>query len=286
MRPEDFDFLAALLKARSGLVVGRDKAYLVDSRLTPLARKRGMHDLGGLVMALRNGRDETLVRDVVEAMTTNETFFFRDSKPFEDFEKVILPCMLQARAAVKTLRIWCAAASTGQEPYSLAMILQQHQAQLAGWRIDITATDLSEEVLERARAGWYSQFEVQRGLPIQLLVKYFKQFDERWQLEDRIRAMVTFKRWNLLDNLSPLGAFDVVFCRNVLIYFDQPTKAAVLERMGRLMPNDGVLVLGAAETVLGITDRFKPMPAQRGMYGLNHAPPAAPAARPAMARIA
>src|SRR5205814_258553 len=132
-----------------------------------------------------------------------------------------------------------AACSTGQEPYSLAMILHQRQAQLAGWRIDVVATDIAEEVLERARAGWYTQFEVQRGLPIQHLVKYFKQSGERWQIDEQIRAMVTFRRCNLLDNLSPLGAFDVVFCRNVLIYFDQPTKAAVLERMARLMPNDG-----------------------------------------------
>jgi chemotaxis protein methyltransferase CheR len=218
-------------------------------------------------------------------MTTNESFFFRDSKPFDDFAQVILPCMMQARAQVKTLRIWCAAASTGQEPYSLGMIIAERAAQLAGWRIDIVGTDLSDEVLERARAGIYTQFEVQRGLPITLLVKYFKQQGDRWQLDAKIRSMVTYKRWNLLENLSPLGAFDVVFCRNVLIYFDQPTKATVLERMARLMPNDGVLALGAAETVLGITDKFKPMPQQRGMYALNLAPPA-PVAKPAMAKIA
>jgi chemotaxis protein methyltransferase CheR len=287
IRPEDFDFLAAMLKTRSGLVLGKDKSYLLDSRLTPLARRRGLRDLTGIVMALRNGRDEGLAKDVVEAMTTNESFFFRDSKPFEDFAQVILPCMMQARAQVKTLRIWCAAASTGQEPYSLAMIIAERAAQLAGWRIDIVGTDLSDEVLDRARAGIYTQFEVQRGLPITLLVKYFKQQGDRWQLDAKIRSMVTYKRWNLLENLSPLGAFDVVFCRNVLIYFDQPTKATVLERMARLMPNDGVLALGAAETVLGITDKFKPMPQQRGMYALNLAP-AAPAAapKPPMAKIA
>ena len=287
MRTEDFDFLSGLLKARSGLIVGRDKAYLLDSRLTPLARKRGLHDLNGVVMALRNGRDESLVKDVVEAMTTNESSFFRDNKPFDDFAQVILPCMMQARAQVRTIRIWCAAASTGQEPYSLAMILNERAAQLAGWRIDIVGTDLSDEVLDRARSGLYTQFEVQRGLPIQMMVKYFKQEGDRWRIDPRLRAMVSFKRWNLLENLSPLGAFDVVFCRNVLIYFDQPTKAAVLERIARLMPNDGVLALGAAETVLGITDKFKPMPQQRGMYALNLAPVSAPPLPiPPMAKIA
>ena len=279
IRPEDFDFLASLLKARSGLIVGKDKSYLLDSRLTPLARKRGLRDLTGVVMALRNGRDESLVKDVVEAMTTNESFFFRDGKPFDDLAQVVLPCMMQARASVKTLRIWCAAASTGQEPYTIAMILAERAAMLAGWRVDIVATDISDEVLERARSGLYTQFEVQRGLPITLLVKYFKQQGDKWQLDAKIRSMVSYKRWNLLENLSPLGAFDIVFCRNVLIYFDQPTKTAVLERIARLMPNDGVLALGAAETVLGITDKFKPMPQQRGMYALNLAPP--PVAAPA-----
>jgi len=278
VRPEDFDFLSGLLKAKSGLIVGRDKAYLLESRLTPVARKRGLHDLNGVVMALRNGRDESLVKEVVEAMTTNESFFFRDGKPFDDFARVVLPCLLEARAQVRTLRIWCAAASTGQEPYTLAMILAERAAQLAGWRVDIIGTDLSDDVLDRARSGQYTQFEVQRGLPIQMLVKYFKQDGDKWQLDAKIRSMVTYKRWNLLDNLSPLGAFDVVFCRNVLIYFDQPTKTAVLERIARLMPNDGVLALGAAETVLGITDKFKPMPQQRGMYALNLAPAGATAA--------
>ena len=165
-----------------------------------------------------------------------------------------------------------AASSSGQEAYTLAMVLKEEGAKLAGWKIEILGTDISTEMLEKAKAGLYSQFEVQRGLPIQLLVKYFKKTAEMWQIDPAIRAMVQFREYNLLHDLKPLGQFDVVFCRNVLIYFDQPTKTRVLDNMSRVMPDDGFLYLGGAETVLGISDKFKPVPEQRGVYATTRAP--------------
>src|SRR5262249_43293121 len=182
-----------------------------------------------------------------------------------------VPSLLKSRAAQRRLRIWCAAASTGQEPYSLAMILKEMGAHLAGWRIEIVGTDLSHEVLEKAKAGLYSQFEVQRGLPIQLLMKYFTQHGETWQISPEIRSMVQYRPLNLLADFSHLGGFDVVFCRNVLIYFDQVTKVAVLERLARITEHDGFLVLGAAETVVGLTEVFKPLADRRGLYMPNPA---------------
>ena len=266
MSPGDFDLLASILKQRSGLVLTREKVYLLESRLVPLARKRGLASLEALVAQIRGGRDEALLRDVTEAMTTNESFFFRDNKPFEIFQAETLPMLLRTRAQRKSIRIWSAACSTGQEPYSLAMILREEAAKLAGWRIEILATDLSAEVLEKAKVGLYSQFEVQRGLPIKMLMKFFNQTNEMWRIDAAIRAMVRFRELNLLEDLSVLGQFDVIFCRNVLIYFDQDTKRLVLERMAKLMPADGVLYLGGAETVLGVSERFKPVSGQRGVY--------------------
>jgi len=265
LRPDEFDFIAKLLKERSGLVITPDKGYLLESRLMPLARARGLNTLSDIVTKMK-AHDEALARDVTEAMTTNESFFFRDDKPFTQFKEMVLPLMLSARAGKKAIRIWSAACSSGQEAYSLAMILKEEQARLAGWHIEIVGTDISMEMLEKAKAGLYSQFEVQRGLPITLLVKYFKKKDESWQIDPGLRSMVQFKEWNLLRDLKPLGQFDVVFCRNVLIYFDQPTKAQVLESISKQMPADGLLYLGGAETVLGISERFKPVANQRGIY--------------------
>jgi len=280
MKPDDFDFIAKFIKDRSGLVLTSDKAYLLESRLMPLARKRGLKGLDELIQTVRGSRDEALARDITEAMTTNESFFFRDIKPFDQFKDMVLPHVLKNRAAKKALRIWCAASSSGQEPYTIAMILKEEQAKFAGWKIEIVGTDISTEMLEKAKAGVYSQFEVQRGLPIQLLVKYFKKKDEVWQIDAAIRAMVQYKEWNLLTDLKALGQFDVVFCRNVLIYFDQPTKSKVLGNIAGLMPDDGFLYLGGAETVLGISDKFKPIPNQRGIYGINKDPAGAPSAPP------
>jgi len=265
--PSDYEFLRNLLKERSGLDLSSDKQYLVESRLIPLARRAGMPGIAELVAKIKGGAD-ALTSEVVEAMTTNETFFFRDRIPFDHLRETILPALLQARASRRSLRIWCAASSTGQEPYSVAMCVKEFAA-LAGWRVEIVATDLSQEVLEKSRAGIYSQFEVQRGLPIQLLVKYFIQTGELWQLNADIRAMVQHRQLNLLQDFSQLGTFDVIFCRNVLIYFDQDTKVGVFDRLSRMLEPDGVLLLGAAESVVGISDAFKPYPDRRGVYRPN-----------------
>jgi chemotaxis protein methyltransferase CheR len=269
MNSADFEFISTLLKKRSGLVLTPDKSYLLESRLMPVARKNGMKGLEELFQAVRVASEGQLLVDVTEAMTTNESFFFRDTKPFDLFRDYVLPPLIEGRAVKKSFRIFCAAASSGQEPYSLAMILKEAGARLKGWRIDIVGTDISTEILNKARTGLYSQFEVQRGLPIQMLVKYFDKKDEQWQIKQELRDMVTYKEYNLLGDLKPLGHFDVVFCRNVLIYFDRETKGKVLESIAGLMPPDGTLFLGGAETVLGISDRFKPVPDQRGVYGLT-----------------
>jgi chemotaxis protein methyltransferase CheR len=268
MTVTDFEFICQILRERSGLVLTNDKAYLLESRLLPVARKWKLATFDDLVRVIRTKMDEAVVRDVVEAMTTNESFFFRDTKPFDQFKALVLPALLKSRAASRTIRIWSAACSSGQEPYSLAMILSESAAQLNGWKIEIVGTDLSTEILNRAKEGMYSQFEVQRGLPITMLVKYFAQIGDRWQINAKIRGMVQYREFNLLQDPMPLGRFDVVFCRNVLIYFDQPTKTRVLNSVSKLMPEDGFLFLGGAETVLGITDKFQMVPGQRGVYGV------------------
>ncbi|HWX07383.1 MAG TPA: protein-glutamate O-methyltransferase CheR [Bradyrhizobium sp.] len=267
MTPIDYEFLRKLLKERSGLDLSADKQYLVESRLIPLARKAELPGIAELVGKIKAG-SAALTAEVVEAMTTNETFFFRDKIPFDHLRESILPALVQARASRRSLRIWCAASSTGQEPYSIAMCVKEF-AGLAGWRVEIVATDLSQEVLEKSKAGIYSQFEVQRGLPIQMLVKYFTQTGELWQLKADLRAMVQHRQLNLLQDFSHLGTFDVIFCRNVLIYFDQDTKVAVFDRLARMVEADGVLLLGAAESVVGISDAFKPYPERRGVYRVN-----------------
>ena len=266
----DYEYLRKLLRDQSGLDLATDKQYLIESRLLPLARKAGLPGISEIVQKMKGGSN-ALITQVVEAMTTNETFFFRDKVPFDHFRDTIMPEMLKLRAARKSLRIWCAAGSTGQEPYSLAMCLKEMSGALAGWRVEIIATDLSQEVLEKSRAGIYSQFEVQRGLPIQMLVKYFKQIGELWQINPDIRGMVAHRQLNLLHDFGQLGSFDVIFCRNVLIYFDQQTKANIFGRLARSLESDGFLVLGAAETVVGLTEAFKPIGDRRGLYRPNDA---------------
>ena len=270
MTPQDFDYLRQLLRQRSGLVLSAEKQYLAESRLLPVARKHGLGSLGELVERLKAAAFAAPIGvEVVEAMTTNESFFFRDKIPFEHFRDTIMPALMTARAREKRIRIWCTACATGQEPYSLAMGLKTLGASLAGWKVEIVATDISHEVLAKAKAGIYNQFEVQRGLPIQSLVKFFAQVGETWQIAPEIRGMVQFRQLNLLNDFAGLGTFDLVFCRNVLIYFDQDTKVDVLNRLARQMPPDGFLILGAAETVVGLTDAFKPMPERRGLYVPN-----------------
>ncbi len=221
-----------------------------------------------LAERLRAPGNEVLIREVVEAMTTNESFFFRDDKPFQHFRSQALPRLMAARPASAPLRVWSAASSSGQEAYSIAMILAECRASIGNRRFEIIGTDLARDQVARARDGLYTQFEVQRGLPVQMLMRYFRKEESGWRISEAIRGMVQFREWNLLGDLRALGQFDVVFCRNVLIYFDQPTKAQVLDAIAQQMPGDGLLYLGGAETVLGISSRFAPLPTERGVYGL------------------
>ena len=263
-----FDTFAALLKSRSGLVIGPDKLYLLETRLAPILKQEKLRDLIALADRLRSPNAEPLIRQVVEAMTTNESFFFRDDKPFQHFRSQALPRLVASRPPGTPLRVWSAASSSGQEAYSIAMIVSECRPILGDRRIEIIGTDLAREQVTRAREGLYTQFEVQRGLPIQMLMRHFRKEENNWRINDAIRSMVQYREWNLLSDLRPLGQFDVVFCRNVLIYFDQATKSKVLEAIAPQMPADGLLYLGGAETVLGITTRFAPLPTERGVYGL------------------
>ncbi len=259
--PADYDFLSDLLKRHSGLALGPGKEYLLESRLMPVAVTLGHADLPGLVAHLRGAPSPATVKTVCDAMTTGETLFFRDSKPFVALEKEILPAAAKrAREAGRPVRIWCAASSTGQEPYSIAMIVAQVEKQLEGTKVEITATDYSAQALARARAAVYNQFEVQRGLPVQLLVKHFKQTPDGFELAPDIRNRVTFQEINLLNPFPAYWQFDVIFCRNVLIYFDVPTKKDVIDRMARLLVRGGSLFLGGTESTLGITDSVVRVP--------------------------
>lgn len=266
MRITDFDLYKNLLKEKSGLVLPPDKSYLLDSRLSPIAKKWGYPSLEALTKALQGVPDKDLVNDIVESMTTNETSFFRDSRPFDLFKDFVLPYILEKRAGQKQMKIWCAAASSGQEPYSLSMILKDLEATgFQGWDTDILATDISNEITEQARDGIYSQFEAQRGLPIQMLMKYFTQIDDKWQIKDEIRQMVRYDIFNLLDDMAGLGTFDIIFCRNVLVYFDKATKTQVLGKLARQLAPDGFLFIGETETTSGISDDFVPLPDKRDL---------------------
>lgn len=259
-------YLRDLIYRRSAIVIEDDKQYLVDSRLGPVARDAGFGSIDELVTRIRGDQGTPLLRRVVEAMTTNETLFFRDVHPFEALKAQIVPDMIRAREADRTLRIWCAAASTGQEPYSIAMTLREHFPQLDSWNVQITATDLNAAVLERAREGRYRQLEVNRGLPAPFLVKYFEREKAEWQLNANIRKMVTFRELNLLDSWASLGTQDIVFMRNVLIYFDVETKRRLLGRARQTLRQDGFLILGGAETTTNLEESFVPVRVGKGVY--------------------
>ncbi len=264
MKPEEFEAYRRILKEKSGIIVTVDKTYLLESRLTPVAKKHGFESLDTLNQSVLKGPAPAVVNDIIEAMTTNETSFFRDKTPFDNFGAFCIPHFLKTRAT-KRFKIWCAAASSGQEPYSLR-ILMKERPDMIGWNVDMVGTDLSNDILAQAKGGLYSQFEVQRGLPIQLLVKYFTQDGDKWRIKDEIRNSITYKQLNLLDSYAAMGKFDAIFCRNVLIYFDEATKADILKRLAAQLEPDGYLFLGGAETVLGITDAFVPLPGARGLY--------------------
>ena len=266
MNIADFDIYKDILKKQSGFVLKQDKAYLLESKLNPVAKKWGYEDISAMTNTLRGMPSKDLVTDIVEAMTTNETSFFRDTRPFDILKDTVLPYFKSQTTRQKNLKIWCAAASSGQEPYSIAMTLKEQEAAMPGWTYDLTATDISHEILEQAKEGIYTQFEVQRGLPITHLMKYFTQDDTKWIVNEDLKSMIKYQYFNLLDSMASLGQFDVIFCRNVLIYFDTPTKKNVLERMSKQLSPDGFLFLGGAETVMGITDMFQAVPDNRGLY--------------------
>jgi chemotaxis protein methyltransferase CheR len=255
----EFEYVRALVHERAAIVLEPGKSYLVESRLMPLARAEGLATVAELIARLKRARAGRLHRLVVEAMTTNETSFFRDVRPFEALRQVVLPELIARRAGERRLCLWCAAASSGQEPYSVAMLLREHFPRLAeeGWMLRLLASDLSEEMVERAREGCYRQLEVNRGLPAALLVKYFEKVGVEWRLHEDIRRMVEFFPLNLAEAWPPLPPMDVILVRNVLIYFDAETKRAVLARMRRLLRPDGYLFLGGAETTLHVDDAFE-----------------------------
>jgi chemotaxis protein methyltransferase CheR len=266
----DFDFVRALIHRRAALVLEEEKAYLIESRLANLARREGFPSAADLVVQLRANRVSSLAQKVVQAMTTNETSFFRDAHPFEALRKHVLPDLIRRRAGTRRLHIWCAATSTGQEPYSVAMLLREHFADLVGWAVRITATDLSTDALARAREGRYSQLEIKRGLPVSFLVKYFTRQGTAWQLKDEVRRMVDFLPLNLIEAWPAMPRTDIVLMRNVLIYFDVETKKQILNRVRQLLQPDGYMFLGAAETTLNLDDHFERSEFERsGCYRLR-----------------
>ena len=256
MKKLEFDFLAEFIKKRSGIFLTEDKVYLIESRLKPIARKYNMETLEDLVTKLRFEVDKALSAEVVDAMTTNESYFFRDTTPFEQFKKHIFPKLKH-----KKIRIWSAASSTGQEAYSLAMTMRE----MGFTNFEIYGSDISPRVVEKANEGKYSQFEVQRGLPIMMLMKYFTQVPEGWQVKPLLKEGVKFETFNLMDEYTRLGLFDVIYCRNVLIYFYKPTKSAIFEKMRKIINPEGFFALGSSETIMGITEKFTQFPGESGL---------------------
>lgn len=266
INPADFDYLRTLLRQRSAIVLEVQKTYLAEARLLPLARREGLDSAGALLARLRTTTPNGLHQQIVEAMTINETSFFRDVHPFEALRQTVLPEAIRRRAAERRLNLWSAACSTGQEPYSLALLLSEHFPHLAGWDVRILATDLSAATLDKARQGRYSQLEVNRGLSAALLVRHFRRAGLDWQLSDDVRRKVEFRAVNLIDSWPALPPMDIVFMRNVLIYFDTDSKRRVLARVRRLLAPGGVLFLGGAETTLHLDEGFERVPGERSSY--------------------
>lgn len=264
VNPADFEFISKLLLAEAAIVLDKGKEYLVESRLSPLSRDMGMEDVTGLVRALQQGasQNKDLIRKIVEALTTHETMFFRDVDPFEAIRTEVIPRLMQAQAATRELTIWSAAASSGQEAYSLCILLKEHFPQLMNWKVRIVATDISQTILERARAGRYSQVEVQRGLHPKYLEKYFVQEGNDWVVKEELRSMVEFCELNLMHPYGRLPVVDLVMLRNVLIYFDMSMKREILGKVRGVMKPHAYLFLGAAETTLNVDENY-----QRIMFG-------------------
>lgn len=262
----NFQYVRDFVYRQAAIVLDDGQGYLVDSRLGALAQREGYSSVDDLVGRLRRGEPETLPAKVVEAMTTNETSFFRDAAPFEAMRKRVIPELLNARAATRGLRIWSAAASTGQEPYSLALLLREHFPQLDNWNVRVLGTDINGAVLERAREARYRQLEVNRGLPAAMLIKYFQREGVDWQLAPEVKRVAYFEQLNLLDPWTRVGPCDVIFLRNVLIYFDLPTRKQILRRVRETLRPDGYLFLGCAETPLGVDDTFERVEFEKTFY--------------------
>jgi chemotaxis protein methyltransferase CheR len=253
----DFDFVSKYIYARSAIVLEKGKEYLVESRLGPIAKALGMESLSELVQKLRMRPDPQLEESVVEAMTTNETLFFRDRHPFETLVEETLPRLIEARRAERKLNIWCAATSSGQEPYSVLILLKEHFPELASWDINFLGSDISQAMLDRTRAGIYSQLEINRGMPARLMVKYFEKDGATWQIKKELRDMLQLRRINLAESWGPMPRLDLVFIRNVLIYFDTETKKKILGCIRRQMRADGVMFLGGSETTVNLDSSFQ-----------------------------
>lgn len=265
MLAADVAWLAQLLKRRTGIAINPLKTSQIAARLAPVARRFGFRNTDELLRELPHAR-ESMVRLVLEAMTTNDTWFFRDRSPFEQFREIVLPDLMARRSRSKKLRIWCAAASTGQEAYTLAMLLQDAGLAKDGWTIELVATDFSSECIARAKEGLYTSFEIQRGLNIKRLIAHFTQEDDRWRASESLRRMVKFRTFNLLDDYGALGEFDIIFCRNVLLYFEPQTKTRILDRLADTLAPDGYLVVGTAEMPHEVSGAFEPLPDSRGLY--------------------
>jgi chemotaxis protein methyltransferase CheR len=262
----EFDYLRSLIKEHSAIILEDGKEYLVEMRLMSLARIDGFANVGALILDLKAKPFGEAHRKVIDAMTTNETSFFRDLHPFETLKNEVIPEFLKKRATSKQLNIWFAACSSGQEPYSVAMMLNHNFPQLSSWRLNLTAGDLSRLMLEKCRLGIYSQLEINRGLPAPLLIKYFKKDDAAWQIKEEIRRMIKFSELNLTKNWVPMPAMDIVFIRNVLIYFNMETKKAIFAKIRKVLKPDGILFLGGAETTLNIDDNFERVQSGRTVY--------------------
>ena len=268
----DFDFVRDLVRRESAIVLEPGKEYLVEARLSLLAKSTGHNDLASIVRELRAAPTTQLSSSVIDSMTTNETSFLRDVAPFDALVTSVLPDLIKQRAAEQTLTIWSAACSSGQEPYSIAMLIRSRFPELASWRIKILATDVSGDMLAKAKAGRFAQIEVNRGLPAALLAKYFSRTGMGWDVSPEIRSMVEFRQLNLVRPIVGLPLMDIVFLRNVLIYFDVPTKQAVVEKVARMMAPGGYLFLGAAESLVNVHDGFVPGPFERaGCYTQRNA---------------
>lgn len=275
MNSHDFSYLANVIRRRAGIVLAEKKMHMIETRLIPVMRRFGFRDIGSLLKELRYGH-EALVQAVIEAMTTNDSSFFRDRRTFDEFRDIVLPALKEARRETKELKIWCAACAAGQEPYSIAMVLDDEKLADEGWSITLVATDINSQMIAHAQDGVYSQFDVQRGLPIRRLVSNFTQEGSDWRISDQLRRMVSFRTFNLLDSYGWLPDCDVVFCRNVMMYFDLKTRASVLDRIGEILAPDGALLVGPAESTdgcaagyvaadgaPGLFYKFKPAPARR-----------------------